>query len=755
MRPYSRKAGQKRYNFSLFLLFLIILLPHATISQGKGLFQLEENSLDQITIPANGNIVESNIFLEAHIRYTIVVTGLYRYDIGEPGEYADAQYREDDNDQWTIRFNSVEFDGNRLSASKSDLGNHTYIFYVTGQGQQMTFRIYDEPGSYSDNDGYLTATLYLYEPGEYWNPATDTPFDWYRFDCIWYDDGSGPSIYNQKVYCPGGRTGLDNEQPDIWKYDPLSDIWSDTGIDMVEDVSNYTANLLWDERGLGIYVVGGYDRDHTDNTVNYIQRYYPANSIIEIVTTDPWPGTLGGLPTIPGACVSVFNDLRIFCFGGNQNSVAPYNVENFYSYDPSQPPGSRWSANANANLPQPRGFIQAAVLDNFIYAMGGDTYNGSDLSPHAEVYRLNAANPGLGWVQLASMPVASGEGRGFGFSVDTLQMGVGKVYVVGGGDWPGNTVEVMEYDIATNTWNQAFSDLIEPRRNQAGFYIPLCTSDPTDGLPGMWVVGGWLSDDAPPFANPEYYPLECQGLTAEIDLIKTIGKDPSTCASTNRLVVPVGTEVTYCYHVTNTGELNLSLHDLSDDQIGNLLVDYPYTLAPGASFFITASATITQNTTNEATWTAWIDETNFTEDSDTAQVYISRGTAFLPLTMSSFIQYFPGPWELEDNDTSSQANGYLYVNQDYYGYPDDQRDWFSIYLTQPGNFSVNLSGHSGEDVQLHVYAQVVDADHRVCYVGVAPYVCEVDGQVGSYFLLIYTDSGFNTSTPYALQITAP
>ena len=101
--------------------------------------------------------------------------------------------------------------------------------------------------------------------------------------------------------------------------------------------------------------------------------------------------------------------------------------------------------------------------------MGGDTYDGADLAPHTEVYRLDATDPSAGWTTLAPMPVASGEGRGFGFTVDTKmidQPWLDKLYVVGGGDWSSNTVEAMEYDVASDTWDQAFPNLIEPRRNQ-------------------------------------------------------------------------------------------------------------------------------------------------------------------------------------------------------------------------------------------------------------------------------------------------
>lgn len=156
-----------RWSVRILAFFLILAHPVVLVVfvQAGESYQVTSDYLDQILIPADGTVVESTVNLENNVRYSIIVTGTYRYDVGEPGEFADAQYREDDNDQWTIRWNSVEFDGIRLTANVFDLDNHTYTFHVTGTGQPMTFRIYDDPGTYGDNEGSLTATIYPFQPG--------------------------------------------------------------------------------------------------------------------------------------------------------------------------------------------------------------------------------------------------------------------------------------------------------------------------------------------------------------------------------------------------------------------------------------------------------------------------------------------------------------------------------------------------------------------------------------------------------------
>jgi hypothetical protein len=75
--------------------------------------------------------------------------------------------------------------------------------------------------------------------------------------------------------------------------------------------------------------------------------------------------------------------------------------------------------------------------------------------------------------------------------------------------------------------------------------------------------------------------------------------------SYNSLRLPTGGgEVTYCYEVINTSLVTFELHNLVDDQLGELLSDESQTLEAGKSFIHLETTTITTNTTNSAIWTA-------------------------------------------------------------------------------------------------------------------------------------------------------
>jgi hypothetical protein len=91
-----------------------------------------------------------------------------------------------------------------------------------------------------------------------------------------------------------------------------------------------------------------------------------------------------------------------------------------------------------------------------------------------------------------------------------------------------------------------------------------------------------------------------------IVLTKTVGTDPTVCAGTGMITIvnQYQANVYYCYQVLNTGDITLTVHDLVDSELGTLLAAFPYSLGPGASYFVTQSATLTETTANTATWTA-------------------------------------------------------------------------------------------------------------------------------------------------------
>lgn len=124
-----------------------------------------------------------------------------------------------------------------------------------------------------------------------------------------------------------------------------------------------------------------------------------------------------------------------------------------------------------------------------------------------------------------------------------------------------------------------------------------------------------------------------------IEIVKTVGTEEGVCAATSEIAVQSGTTVYYCYTVTNTGNVALNLHDLEDDELGEIFAGFSYALTPGSSVDtvaagLTISAVITETTTNTATWTAYnAGPTDVATDTASATVNVIVYKLYLPIIM--------------------------------------------------------------------------------------------------------------------------
>jgi hypothetical protein len=135
------------------------------------------------------------------------------------------------------------------------------------------------------------------------------------------------------------------------------------------------------------------------------------------------------------------------------------------------------------------------------------------------------------------------------------------------------------------------------------------------------------------------------------------------------------------------------------------------------------------------------------------EVRVASGQIYLPMVQRKYNVYFEGPWELEPNNTYLQANGPLASGRDYYGYPNDQKDYFIINLPTNGNIVIDLSKYTGQGGQLQLFYQSID--NLVAYDLKSPYQINYPGPAGSYYIYIYTAGNFNSSTAYTLRVTYP
>ena len=126
--------------------------------------------------------------------------------------------------------------------------------------------------------------------------------------------------------------------------------------------------------------------------------------------------------------------------------------------------------------------------------------------------------------------------------------------------------------------------------------------------------------------------------------------------------------------------------------------------------------------------------------------------SYLPLVLRDHVSYFEGPWEREPNNSYLEANGALRSGRNYYGYPDE-KDYFSVYLRTGGTLTVDLTGHTGQGVQLQLFYESVST--RVRFVPDPPYHTEYTGSGGWYYIYIYTKSWDDGARAYTLRVTYP
>ncbi|MBP7045976.1 MAG: hypothetical protein KBE23_24740, partial [Chloroflexi bacterium] len=233
---------------------------------------------------------------------------------------------------------------------------------------------------------------------------------------------------------------------------------------------------------------------------------------------------------------------------------------------------------------------------------------------------MSQANNTTGWVnQIVDVSAYSGQSVSLTFAAVQGASGVGNVFF--------DQVETLLPSSSDVPWLS--EDPITGTLGADTAQLVTVSFDSTGLSAGQYMAILDLASADPMHASIQI-PVTMTVVVPEISLAVTVSASNSCGASDTLEVVP-GTVVYYCYTVTNTGNMMLPTHTITDSVMGHIDT-FNFDLAPGASESVIYPQTITADTASTITWMA--------ENSvmggqamatDTATVTVTR--VYLPIVM--------------------------------------------------------------------------------------------------------------------------
>jgi N-acetylneuraminic acid mutarotase len=197
---------------------------------------------------------------------------------------------------------------------------------------------------------------------EEYDPVTDT---WMTKTDIPTARGcAAASVVNGKIYVIGGAPATPLTTPTVEEYDPATDTWTKKA-DMPTSRCFFSASVVDGK----IYAIGGWTEIPQRRVLSTVEEYDPA--------TDTWTRKTD-MPAMRGLLSTSVVDGRIYAIGGVVGSedgscehpIAAYAVSTVEEYDPVT---DTWTK--KANMPTARKALGTCVVYDRIYAIGGSTGN--------------------------------------------------------------------------------------------------------------------------------------------------------------------------------------------------------------------------------------------------------------------------------------------------------------------------------------------------------------------------------------------
>ena len=279
-----------------------------------------------------------------------------------------------------------------------------------------------------------SVSVALENAAKQWTPRTDMPTARFHF---------GTCVVDGKVFAIGGEVDKfgDTSIAIVEMYDPKTDTW-ERKADMPTARAG-VSTLVVDGK---IYAIGGGQGKkyrlrrgwgHSGKLLPTIEMYDPV--------TDTWTQK-ADMPVPRSSNSTCIVDGKIYIIGGVTANRKQWRLDNVDIYDPAT---DTWTKAKSMN--HARGGASVSVVNGKIYVMGGVGWPQMPNHPGPFLSSVEVFNPETNrWKEIAEMPAPK--------AFHTASVIDGKIYVIGGG-FQGNdefkylsTVEV--YDPETDRWTQ-------------------------------------------------------------------------------------------------------------------------------------------------------------------------------------------------------------------------------------------------------------------------------------------------------------
>ena len=305
-------------------------------------------------------------------------------------------------------------------------------------------------------------------PALQWTKGTPSPFA--RVE-------SPAAVVKGKFLLLGGFTDDLQASNQVDVYDPAGDSWT-----KLKEMPTRLTHLNPAIDGDTIWFAGGFKGKHPGAVVTEVWKYDTATDTWTSGPSLPEPRAGGGLAVV---------GRNLHYFGG-------------YKVDRDTNAGDHWSLplddgktwQREADLPDPRGHVSAVVLDEKMYALGGDHGHDKTQIDVDSCHRFDPATKK--WTAIASLP----DGRSH-FESSTL-VHRGRILILGGrcnsSQPPRNVVgDILEYDPQTDAWHVVGS-------------LPEKVLAPSAAILSgrLILIGGGLNNPRPLTANTWTAPLPAE-----------------------------------------------------------------------------------------------------------------------------------------------------------------------------------------------------------------------------------------------------